>query len=88
MTEHSLREQLRRTLVDNRLLDSRAFIEDALDIIVASLRVDIDDRAFEVANNIRDMREQIDSLIKERNMWKKRAEQHGCDTKEGDPECG
>ena len=27
-------------------------------------------------------------LIEERDEWKRRAAQHGCDTEDGDPDCG
>lgn len=27
------------------------------------------------------------ALIEERDSWKSRAEQHGCDTENGDPDC-
>ncbi len=30
----------------------------------------------------------LDALIAERDSWKRRAEQHGCNVVEGDHECG
>ena len=36
----------------------------------------------------RALREERDRLRKEVESWKKRAEQHGCDVVNGDPDCG
>jgi hypothetical protein len=30
----------------------------------------------------------LQALLDDRDKWKKRAEQHGCDVNNGDPECG
>jgi hypothetical protein len=35
-----------------------------------------------------DLCNDIASLQKQCAMWKKRAEQHGCNVEDGDPECG
>jgi len=37
---------------------------------------------------LKQLDDRIDALIKERDEWKRRAEAHGCNIEEGDPDCG
>ncbi len=37
---------------------------------------------------VRKLEKQVADLTKERDEWKKRAAQHGCNVVEGDHECG
>lgn len=45
------------------------------------------DRADKLLERSNKLSEELEKLKKERDMWKRRAEQHGCNTEEGDIDC-